>query len=225
MRLLVVEDEPHLRFRLAQTLRQRGYSVDEAVDGKEGLHKAQDWPYDAIILDVMLPEMDGWTVLEALRQAGRKTPVLLLTARDAIADRVKGLNSGADDYLVKPFDFDELFARIAALIRRSSGEPSPLTTIGDVMVDTASQTVKRANITIVMTAREYSLLEIMLAKRGQVVSRSYLFDHLCDEFDSPTSNVVDVHVCNLRKKLGHNFIHTVRGRGYLLPENADLLYH
>lgn len=216
MRLLVIEDEPRLRRRVAESLRRRGYYVDEAENGLEGLCKAEDWGYDAIVLDVMLPEMDGWTLLEKLRQSNKKTPVLLLTARDSIKDRVKGLNLGADDYLVKPFDFEELFARIGAIIRRSSGVPSPTIRIGEVEVDMATQTVHHQGLPVVFTAREYGLIAILIAKRHQVVSRSYLFDHLCDEFDSPTSNVIDVHVCNVRKKLGQSFIQTIRGRGYII---------
>lgn len=216
MRLLIVEDEPHLRYRLAQTFRKRGYSVDEAGDGRQALEKGEDWSYDAIVLDVMLPELNGWQVLRSLRDRGDRTPVLMLTALSDVDDRVKGLDLGADDYLVKPFSLKELFARVAAMIRRSGGEPSPVIKIDDVIIDKAAHSITRSGTPVEFTAREFSVLEILLAKRGQVVSRSYIYDHICDEFDSPASNVVEVHVCNVRKKLGGDFIRTVRGRGYLI---------
>ncbi len=216
MRLLIVEDEPHLRYRLVQTFRKRGYSVDEAGDGRQALEKGEDWSYDAIVLDVMLPELSGWSVLKSLRDRGDRTPVLMLTALNEVEDRVKGLDSGADDYLVKPFSLRELFARVAAMIRRSGGEPSPVITVGDIVIDTAAHAITREGTPVEFTAREFSVLEILLAKRGRVVSRSYIYDHICDEYDSPASNVVEVHVCNVRKKLGSDFIKTIRGRGYLI---------
>jgi two-component system OmpR family response regulator len=213
MRLLVIEDDPVLQRTLAATLREENYAVDTASDGAEGLFKAQQNAYDAILLDVMLPKLDGWGVLAALRPANR-TPVLMLTARDAVPDRIKGLDTGADDYLTKPFDIDELLARLRALIRRSAGQPSTQLVIGELTLDTAARRATVAGTEIVLTAREYSLLEYLAFHRGEVVSRATLYEHLFDEADDSLSNLLDVHVSNLRKKLGHDLIATRRGLGY-----------
>ncbi len=213
MRLLVIEDDPVLQRTLAATLREENYAVDTAADGAEGLFKAQQNAYDAVLLDVMLPKLDGWGVLAALRPANR-TPVLMLTARDAVPDRIKGLDTGADDYLTKPFDIDELLARLRALIRRSAGQPSPQLVIGGLTLDTAARRATVAGAEIVLTAREYSLLEYLALHRGEVVSRATLYEHLFDEADDSLSNLLDVHVSNLRKKLGHDLIATRRGLGY-----------
>ena len=215
MRLLVIEDDPALQRTLAATLREESYAVDVASDGADGLFKAQQNAYDAILLDVMLPKLDGWGVLAALRPASR-TPVLMLTARDAVPDRIKGLNAGADDYLTKPFDIDELLARLRALIRRSAGQTHPTLTIGDLVLDTAARRACIAGAEIVLTAREYSLLEYLALHRGEVVSRTTLYEHLFDEDDDSLSNLLDVHVSNLRKKLGHDLIVTRRGLGYCI---------
>lgn len=215
MRLLVVEDDPLLLRSLAATLREEDYAVDTAADGAEGLFKAQQNTYDAILLDVMMPKLDGWAVLARLRPACR-TPVLMLTARDAVPDRIKGLDSGADDYLTKPFDGDELLARLRALIRRAAGRTSPRLDLGDLAIDTAARRVHRAGVEITLTAREYSLLEYLALHRGEVVTRTELYDHLFDEDDSTFSNLLDVHVSNLRKKLGHDLIVTRRGHGYCI---------
>ena len=215
MRLLVIEDDPALQRTLAAALREEGYAVDVASDGAEGLFKAQQNAYDAILLDVMLPKLDGWGVLAALRPACR-TPVLMLTARDAVPDRIKGLNAGADDYLTKPFDIDELLARLRALIRRSAGQTHPTLTIGELVLDTAARRACVAGAEIVLTAREYSLLEYLALHRGEVVSRTTLYEHLFDEDDDSLSNLLDVHVSNLRKKLGHDLIVTRRGLGYCI---------
>jgi two-component system OmpR family response regulator len=215
MRLLVIEDDPALQRTLAAALREEGYAVDVASDGADGLFKAQQNTYDAILLDVMLPELDGWGVLAALRPACR-TPVLMLTARDAVPDRIKGLNAGADDYLTKPFDIDELLARLRALIRRSAGQTHPTLTIGELVLDTAARRACVAGAEIVLTAREYSLLEYLALHRGEVVSRTTLYEHLFDEDDDSLSNLLDVHVSNLRKKLGHDLIVTRRGLGYCI---------
>lgn len=215
MRLLVIEDDPALQRTLAAALREEGYAVDVASDGADGLFKAQQNTYDAILLDVMLPKLDGWGVLAALRPACR-TPVLMLTARDAVPDRIKGLNAGADDYLTKPFDIDELLARLRALIRRSAGQTHPTLTIGDLVLDTAARRACVAGAEIVLTAREYSLLEYLALHRGEVVSRTTLYEHLFDEDDDSLSNLLDVHVSNLRKKLGHDLIVTRRGLGYCI---------
>ncbi|TLD68924.1 response regulator transcription factor [Phragmitibacter flavus] len=213
MKLLVIEDDPLLQRSLAATLREENYAVDTASDGQEGLDKATDHQYDAIILDVMLPRLDGWEVLARLRP-GITTPVLMLTARDAVPDRIKGLNQGADDYLTKPFDLDELLARLRALIRRAAGQTSTAHTVGNLQLDTAAKRVTRNSEEIPLTAREYALLEYLVLHRGKVVSRTSLYEHLFDEDEFTLSNLLDVHVSNLRKKLGNDIITTRRGHGY-----------
>jgi two-component system, OmpR family, response regulator len=215
MRLLVVEDEPDLLASLAQALREAGYAVDTAPDGEEGLYKAENWSYDAIVLDAMLPRMDGWQLLAHLRKS-KKTAVLMLTARDQSADRVRGLDIGADDYVTKPFDLPELLARIRALIRRSAGEVVTQIQLGDVLLDTAARTVTRLGKPVLLTAREYALVEYLVMHRGEVISRSTLYEHLFEEDDNTLSNLLDVHVSNIRKKLGHEFITTRRGHGYCI---------
>jgi two-component system OmpR family response regulator len=216
MRVLVIEDEPELRRVVAQALREEGYAVDEAADGEEGLFKASSWEYDALVLDLMLPRLNGWQVLEALRQT-RKTPVLVLTARDAVVDRVRGLDLGADDYLIKPFELSELFARLRALIRRAAGQAAPQIVLGeDVVLDTRNRTVTRAGEPVALTGREYALLELLALRRGELVTRTQIYDHLFDENDDSLSNLVEVHVSNIRKKLGRDFITTRRGQGYIL---------
>lgn len=215
MRLLLVEDDPALQRTLAATLREENYAVDTASDGAEGLFKARQDAYDAIILDVMLPKLDGWEVLAGLRPAVA-TPVLMLTALDTVPDRIKGLDHGADDYLVKPFDIDELLARLRALIRRAAGQTRSLIQLGDVTLDTVAKRVTRAGTEIALTPREYALVEYLALHRGEVVSRATLYDHLFDEDDDTLSNLLDVHVSNLRKKLGHELIATRRGHGYCI---------
>jgi len=215
MRILVIEDEPDLLAGLARSLREEGYAVDTAADGEEGLYKAESINYDALVLDVMLPRLDGWEVLRRLREK-KKLPVLLLTARDKTADRVRGLDSGADDYLVKPFDLSELLARLRALIRRSASEARARIEIGDVDIDTAARTVARGKLPVELTAREYALVEYLALHRGEVVTRTTLYEHLFDDTDDTLSNLLDVHVSNVRKKLGHEFIATRRGHGYCI---------
>lgn len=219
VRLLIVEDEADLRRTLEKALREEGYAVDAAEDGEEGLYKAVTWTYDAIVLDVMLPLMDGWQVLERLRRSS-KTPVLMLTARDSIRDRVRGLDLGSDDYLVKPFSLVELLARIRALIRRTAGggDATNLIPIGDVAVDTGRKVVTHKGNPVDLTAREYSLVEMLAFRRGKVVSRTELYDHLFAEEDQSLSNLLDVHVCNVRKKIGKGFIKTRRGHGYVIED-------
>jgi two-component system OmpR family response regulator len=189
--------------------------VDSAEDGEDGLFKAQNCEYDAIVLDVMLPGLDGWQVLERLR-ASKPTPVLMLTARDATRDRVRGLDTGADDYLVKPFDLDELFARLRALIRRSVGHAASLVEVRDVTIDTKARTVTRAGTPVALTAREYAILEYLVLHRGELVTRTALYEHLFDETDDTLSNLLDVHVFSIRKKLGADLIATRRGQGYCI---------
>jgi two-component system OmpR family response regulator len=217
MRILVVEDEPDLLRSLAQALREEGYAVDTAANGEDGLFNAQSYEYDAVQLDVMLPKLDGWETLTRLRKT-KRTPVPMLTARDQTRDRVRGLDGGADDYLVKPFDLAELFARLRALIRRSAGQTRNVIEIGDVAVDTAARNVSRAGQPVPLTAREYGLLEFLALHRGEVVTRTSLYEHLFDEDDSTLSNLLDVHVSNLRKKLGAGFITTRRGHGYCIEK-------
>jgi two-component system OmpR family response regulator len=215
MRILVVEDEPRLLKNLAKALREEGYAVDTAEEGDEGLYKAETYNYDAVVLDVMLPRLDGWEVLGKLRKQ-KQTPVLMLTARDASKDRVRGLDTGADDYLVKPFDLPELLARLRALIRRSAGKAKADLELGDVRLDTRAKTVTRGGEAVVLTAREYSILEYLALHRGELVTRTELYEHLFDETDDTLSNLLDVHVFSIRKKLGHDLIATRRGQGYVV---------
>jgi len=217
MRLLVIEDQPELRRLLIGMLEDDGYAVDVAPDGADGLAKAQSWPYDAIVLDIMLPKVDGWKLLEQLRET-HHTPVLILSARDSLSDRVLGLDLGGDDFLSKPFERVELLARLRALIRRAAGRTKSTVTIGDLLLDMRSQTVSRSGEGIPLTAREYGLFQYLALHRGKVVSRSELYDHLFDENDEAASNLLDVYVSYLRKKLGPDIIETRRGQGYVIPE-------
>jgi two-component system OmpR family response regulator len=215
MRLLVVEDEPDLLEALAQSFREDGYAVDVAQDGREGLHKCKSWDYDAIILDWMLPKLNGIDLLSQLRKV-KPTPVLLLTARDAVSDRVLGLDSGADDYLVKPFSLAELHARVRSLIRRSVGQATNIIEVGSLMVNVANKTATQDGVLLDLTAREYALLELLAYHQNKLVSRTMIYDHLFDEDDDTLSNLVDVHISHLRKKLGKDVIETRRGQGYIL---------
>jgi two-component system, OmpR family, response regulator len=215
MRILIVEDEPDLLASLAQALREEGYAVDSAKDGEDGFYKAENYNYDAIVLDVMLPKLDGWEILARLRKI-KKTPVLMLTARDQSRDRVRGLDTGADDYVVKPFDLPEFFARLRALIRRNANKTTNLIEIGDVKIDTAARNISLKDKPVELTAREYSLVEFLGLHRGKVVTRTQLYEHLFDENDDTFSNLLDVHVSNVRKKLGAEFIVTRRGHGYCI---------
>jgi two-component system OmpR family response regulator len=215
MRILVVEDEPRLLRNLAKALREEGYAVDTAEAGDDGLFKAESSDYDAIVLDVMLPQLDGWQLLERLRKQ-KQTPVLMLTARDATPDRIRGLDGGADDYLVKPFDLSELLARLRALIRRAAGQARPRIELGEVVLDTRSRSVSRRGQRVALTAREYAILEYLALHRGEVVTRTSLYEHLFDETDDSLSNLVDVHVFSIRKKLGADLIATRRGQGYCI---------
>ena len=215
MRLLVIEDEARLLRNLTKALREEDYAVDTAADGEEGLYKAQNNDYDAIVLDVMLPKLDGWQVLERLRKI-KKTPVLFLTARDATADRVRGLDGGGDDYLVKPFDLSELFARLRSVIRRSADQPSPIIAFGQVSIDTRARTVAVEGRNIPLTAKEYMILEYLAQHRGKVITRTELYEHVFDERADTLSNLLDVHVYNLRKKLAIDLIATRRGHGYCI---------
>lgn len=217
MRVLVIEDDRDLRRLIAEMLVDEGYSVDTAADGADGLERALTGNYDAVVLDIMLPKLDGWDVLEQLRET-RKTPVLVLSARDGLSDRVLGLDLGADDYLVKPFERLELLARLRALIRRSVGQSQSTIVLGHFLLDLRDRCVKQDDQVVSLTAREYSLLEYLALHRGRVVSRTELYDHLFDENESSLSNLLDVHVSNLRKKLGTELIETRRGQGYVIAE-------
>jgi len=215
MRVLVVEDEPDLLSSLVRTLAEEGYAVDGAADGPDGYYKASNTDYDAIVLDVMLPGFDGWELLRRLRRT-KATPVLMLTARDASGDRVRGLDTGADDYLTKPFDLPELLARLRALIRRCCGRAASRLTIDGLELDLASREVRVDGRPVTLTAREYALLEFLALHRGEVVTRTMLYEHLFDEEDDTLSNLLDVHVSHLRRKIGRDLIVTRRGHGYCL---------
>jgi len=218
MRLLLVEDYKPLQKSLGQGLREAGFAVDITGDGQEGYWYAANNNYDVIILDIMLPGMDGFTILQKLRAAGKQTHVLLLTAKDSVADRVKGLDCGADDYLVKPFAFEELLARIKVLIRRKYKDKNPVIKIEKLRIDTIAQRVWYGQEEVLLTQREYALLEYLAVRAGQMVSRTDIWEHVYDFHSSAASNVVDVYVGYLRKKIeapGRTaLIHTVRGRGY-----------
>jgi DNA-binding response OmpR family regulator len=220
MRILIAEDHPSLARSLADGLREEGYAVDLTHDGDEALHLAQVNPYDGILLDVMLPGKDGFAILKHLRKQGIKTPVLCLTARDAVTDRVTGLDLGADDYLVKPFNFEELIARVRALVRRGHGQKSATLRVADLEIDTTRKLARRGGRSIDLSAREYALLEYLAHRKGQVVSRTDIWEHLYDQHDEATSNVVDVYIGYLRSKIDKDFdvklIQTRRGQGYLL---------
>lgn len=216
MRILVIEDDPLLCRSLVAIFREENFAVDSAMNGEEGLYRASENIYDAIVLDALLPILDGWQVLDRLRP-DITTPVLMLTARDSVPDKIKGLNKGADDYLTKPFDTDELVARLRALIRRSSGVVHPIIDLGALTIDTSAKEVQLEGSMVSLTAREYALIEYLALNRGKVISRSLLYERLFDEADDSLSNLLDVHVSNIRKKLGNDIIRTRRGHGYLIP--------
>jgi len=222
MRLLVVEDYRPLQQSLTKGLREAGFAVDTTRDGKEGLWYSTNNDYDVIILDLMLPGMDGLEILRKMRTQGKKSHVLILTAKDTVQDRVNGLDLGADDYLVKPFAFEELMARVRALLRRSYRQKNPSIKIKDLRLDLTMQKVWRGREELQLTPREYVLLEYLAMRAGQMVSRSDIWEHVYEFSSSASSNVVDVYIGYLRKKIEWpdkpTLIHTVRGRGYLLGE-------
>lgn len=218
----MVEDSERLRRSVSDGLRKSGYAVDTAVEGEDGLHLGCTESYDVIILDIMLPKLDGLEVLRRLRRAGRDTHVLLLTARDAVEDKVSGLRTGADDYLVKPFAFEELLARVEALARRQHQQKHPCMNIGSLEINVSARTVRRFGVIINVTPREYALLEFLALRRGQVVSRTEIEAHIYDAQADLMSNVVDSAVCALRRKIDcadePSLIQTRRGMGYILTE-------
>lgn len=218
MHVLLVEDAKPLAHTLALGLEEQGFSIDLAFDGEAGLVMASEPIYDLIILDVMLPQRSGLDILSHLRLRGHLVPVLMLTARGELSNRIEGLNAGADDYLPKPFDFEELLARIWALIRRSKQQPFPKLQIADLELDPKAQTVQRQGLTLALTTREYQLLEYLAYNQGRVISRLELSEHLPDL--SSDSNLIDVHISKLRQKIDAPFelklLQTIRGRGYLL---------
>ena len=220
MRVLVVEDDERLADSLARGLRGEGYAVDVAADGDQALVHARMYEYDVLILDVMLPSLDGLGVCRALRESGSWCPVLMLTARDGVQDRIRGLDAGADDYLVKPFDFGELVARVRALLRRGAPERPPVLVAGDLEVDPAVRSVTRAGRTVALSAREFAVLEYLVRRAGRVVSRCDVLEHVWDRNYDGSTNIVDVYVGYLRRKLenpfGRPLIRTVRGAGYLI---------
>jgi DNA-binding response OmpR family regulator len=225
MRVLVVEDSPRLRESLCKALKRSGFAVDAAAEGEDGLALAQGNPYDAVVLDIMLPKLDGLSVLKEIRQRGNDTPVLFLTARDTVEDRVRGLQAGADDYLVKPFSLDELLARVQALCRRRYQRPMTVHRVADLELDISAKSVRRAGKPVELPAREYALLEYLMLRQGQVVSRTEIEEHIYDDLASPMSNVVDAAVYSLRRKIADapdapELIHTRRGMGYVLEERT-----
>ncbi len=220
MRILIVEDDRRLAGVLRRALAEHGYAVDVAATGEDGLHLAELEPYDLVILDVLLPQLDGYAVCRRLRALRRNMPVLMLTARDAVDDRITGLDSGADDYLVKPFAFGELFARLRALLRRGGPFQDPVMRVGDLEVNTASREVRRAGKLIELTSKEYAVLEYFVRNPNRVLTRTQIAEHVWDFDFVAMSNVVDVYVHSLRRKLGDDteprLLATVRGMGYRL---------
>jgi two-component system OmpR family response regulator len=220
MRVLVVEDEPTLAKQLRNALEGAGYAVDSAADGEDGHYLGSTENYDAVILDLGLPEVDGLTVLDRWRKEGRTTPVLVLTARDSWSDKVAGLDAGADDYLAKPFQTEELIARLRALIRRSTGNASSELTAGDVRLDTRSGRVTLAGEPVKLTAQEFKLLSYLMHNKGKMVSRTELIEHIYDQDFDRDSNTIEVFITRIRKKLGADLISTTRGLGYSLEDSA-----
>ena len=222
MKILVVEDYAPLRKSVERGLSEAGYAVEVAADGEDGLWALREGDYDAVVLDIMLPKMDGLTILRKLRAEGSPTPVLVLTAKDSLEDRVHGLNLGADDYLVKPFAFEELLARIRSLVRRRYEKRSPILRVGDLEIDTKARKVRRGRSHVPLSAREFAILEFLALRAGQVVTRSEIWEHVYDFASEPNSNTIDVYVGYLRRKLEHGglprLIHTRRGLGYELSE-------
>jgi len=224
MRILIVEDEKRIADFIARGLKEENFAVDIAYDGEEGLYFAEINPYDLMIFDIMLPKMNGVDICRKLRSNKNNTPILMLTARDTVKDKVTGLNAGADDYLTKPFSFEELLARVKVLLRRTTANKTPVLKAADLELNQLNHEVKRDNKAILLTAKEFALLEFFMLNADQVISRSMISEHVWnEEFDS-MSNIVDVHVRNLRNKIDDGYkkklIHTLRGSGYMLKSPA-----
>ena len=219
MRILVVEDSERLRNSVAAALKHSGYAVDATGDGSDGLWRAKSGEHDLLVLDLMLPGLSGLDILRRLRAEGRRVPVLLLTARDAVDDRVRGLDAGADDYLVKPFALEELLARVRALVRRAADVPDPVMTFGDLRIDTVAKTVRRGGGAVDLAPREHALLEFLAHHAGECLSRTRIEAAIYDDAAGPMSNVVDAAVCALRRKIdppgGPSYVRTRRGLGYV----------
>lgn len=225
MRILLVEDDPGVRRFVVKGLREQAYAVDTAASGEEALYQVDINEYDLIVLDVMIPPPDGFEVCRRLRKAGKRMPILMLTARDAVEDRVSGLDRGADDYLTKPFEFRELLARLRALLRRSAELQPPKLTVGNLVLDTAAQSAERDGNAIALTHKEYSLLEYLVRNAGRVVSRSDIAEHVWDETFDPFSNLIEVYVNRLRRKIDPDgsaaLLQTRRGAGYILGAELE----
>jgi two-component system OmpR family response regulator len=221
MRLLVVEDDPDINRQLVTALQDAGYVVDSATDGEEGHFLGDTEPYDAVVLDLGLPVLDGVSVLEKWRRAGRKMPVLILTARDRWSDKVAGFDAGADDYVAKPFHMEELLARLRALVRRSAGHASSEISCGPVTLDTKAARVTVNGTAVKLTSLEFRLLDYLMHHKGKVISRGELVEHLYDQDFDRDSNTIEVFVGRLRKKLGVDVLHTIRGMGYCVTEPND----
>jgi two-component system OmpR family response regulator len=224
MRILVVEDDKKIASFVMKGLKEAGFAVDHAINGENGLHQALTAPYDAAIIDVMLPKLDGLQLIEELRRQKVNTPVLILSAKRSVDDRVRGLQKGGDDYLTKPFAFSELLARVQALIRRAHGSVEPTSlTIGDLSLDLLSRKVRRSGKQLDLQPREFALLEYLMRNAGQVVSKTMIMEHVWDYHFDPETNVVEARICRLRDKIDREFdkklIHTIRGVGYVLRED------
>ena|SRR5437588_11543213 len=226
MRVLLVEDDPRIARFVSQALREQAYAVDVTADGEDALYKAAINDYDAVILDVMIPGRDGFEVCRELRAEGLTVPIIMLTARDSVQDRITGLDTGADDYLTKPFEVAELLARLRALLRRGNAVRPATLTIADLVIDTRAHQVTRGNRKIELTAKEYALLEYLARERGRVLTRAEIAEHVWDENFDPLSNLIDVNINRLRRKIDDGFstplIHTRRGEGYMLAAPDDL---
>jgi two-component system, OmpR family, copper resistance phosphate regulon response regulator CusR len=229
MRVLLVEDDERIARFVAKGLREQSYAVDVAADGNDALYQAEINTYDLFILDVMIPGMDGFAVCRKIREAGIRAPLLMLTARDAVDDRITGLDHGADDYLTKPFEFGELLARLRALLRRSNELRPPLITIADLVLDTRAHRASRAGRSISVTTKEYALLEFLVRNTGRVIGRAEIAEHVWDESFDPFSNLIEVYVNRLRKKIdlpgAEPLLHTRRGAGYFLGPGEGAVPH
>ncbi|HBR94730.1 MAG TPA: DNA-binding response regulator [Opitutae bacterium] len=225
MRILVVEDYSPLRKAMVESLETAGYAVDAAADGEEGLWYAQNHDYDTIVLDIMLPKMNGLKVLEAIRSEGKGVPMIIISARDSVEHRIEGLDAGADDYLIKPFALKELLARVRTQMRKAYGKTATRLVVGDLEIDLPAKRVGRGDEEVKLTAREYSLLEYLALREGEVVSRQEIWDHVYNYYEDASSNAVDVYIGYLRKKLGSKdgatYIQTRRGQGYLLEYQQE----